>query len=77
MISCASSNCYNRIRSAEINADSFTHDCDLLTCKNYKSRELPNFSMIVDVGDYLLVPVSHATTAAGRGARCFFFNVGD
>ena len=32
---------------------------------------------LVDVGFYFLVPISHAATPTGRGAYCFFLNVGD
>ena len=32
---------------------------------------------LVDVGFYFLVPISRAATPTGRGAYCFFLNVGD
>ena len=32
---------------------------------------------LLDVGFYFLVPISHAATSTGRGAYCFFLNVGN
>ena len=49
-------------------------------CRRYKDpkiRKLENCSTTVDVWICLLVPISHATTATGRGAYCFFLDVSD
>jgi hypothetical protein len=42
-----------------------------------KIRALDNGSTTADIWTYLLVPISHATTATGRGADCFFLDVCD
>jgi hypothetical protein len=42
-----------------------------------KIRKLENGSTTADIWTYLLVPVSNATTATGRGAGGFFLDVCD
>ncbi len=44
---------------------------------DFKSHKHRFACPFLDVGFYFLVPISHAATSTGRGAYCFFLNVGN